>query len=92
MVSNMPFSIEGFRLHGAPAVAVLGAQPPVDGDGLRHFVVTTADGSLMLTVIADKATMPDLDHYLDLIRASLQELEEAAVGRTNQDPSDEIAS
>ncbi|MDH6280112.1 wax ester/triacylglycerol synthase domain-containing protein [Prescottella agglutinans] len=92
MVSNMPFSIEGFTLNGAPAVAVLGAQPPVDGDGLRHFVVTTADGSLMLTVVADSATMPDLDHYLDLIRASLTELEEAAAGATKQTPSDEIAS
>lgn len=92
MVSNMPFSIEGFTLDGAPAAAVIGAQPPVDGDNLRHFVVTTADGSLMLTVIADKATMPDLDHYLDLIRASLAELEEAAGARTDQDPSDEIAS
>lgn len=92
MVSNMPFSIEGFTLNGAPAVAVIGAQPPVDGDGLRHFVVTTADGSLMLTVVADTATMPDLHHYLDLIRASLTELEEAAVARKIQDPSDEIAS
>ena len=92
MVSNMPFSIEGFTLNGAPAVAVIGAQPPVDGDQLRHFVVTTADGSLMLTVIADKATMPDLDHYLELIRASLAELEDAADARTNQDPSDEMAS
>ncbi|MDH6676885.1 diacylglycerol O-acyltransferase [Rhodococcus sp. LBL1] len=92
MVSNMPFSIEGFTLNGAPAVAVIGAQPPVDGDGLRHFVVTTADGSLMLTVVADSATMPDLDHYLDLIRASLAELEEAAAGATKRTPSDEIAS
>ena len=92
MVSNMPFSIEGFTLNGAPAVAVIGAQPPVDGDGLRHFVVTTADGSLMLTVVADSATMPDLDHYLDLIRASLAELEEAAAGVTERAPSDEIAS
>ncbi|GAB2633003.1 wax ester/triacylglycerol synthase domain-containing protein [Prescottella soli] len=92
MVSNMPFSIAGFTLNGAPAVAVIGAQPPVDGDGLRHFVVTTADGSLMLTVVADSATMPDPDHYLGLIRASLAELEEAAADATKQDPSDEIAS
>lgn len=92
MVSNMPFSIEGFTLDGAPAVAVLGAQPPVDGDNLRHFVVTTADGSLMLTVIADKATMPDLDHYIELIRASLAEIVEAAVSRGKQDPSDEMVS
>ncbi|WP_433608203.1 wax ester/triacylglycerol synthase domain-containing protein [Prescottella agglutinans] len=92
MVSNMPFTVEGLTLNGAPGVAVLGAQPPVDGDGLRHFVVTAAGGNLMLTVVADVATMPDLDHYLDLIRTSLAELEEAAAGATKQTPSDEIAS
>ncbi len=92
MASNMPFSVEGLTLNGAPGVAVLGAQPPVDGDGLRHFVVTAAGGNLMLTVVADVATMPDLDHYLDLIRASLAELEDAAAGAAKRTPSDEIAS
>ncbi|RVW07412.1 DUF1298 domain-containing protein [Prescottella agglutinans] len=92
MVSNMPFSIEGFTLNGAPAAAVIGAQPPVDGDGLRHFVVTAAGGNLMLTVVADSATMPDLDHYLDLVRTSLAELEEAAAGTTKPSRSEEVAS
>lgn len=92
MVSNMPFSVEGLTLNGAPGVAVLGAQPPVDGDGLRHFVVTAAGGNLMLTVVADSATMPDLDHYLDLVRTSLAELEEAAAGTTKPSRSEEVAS
>jgi len=92
MISNMPFTVEGLTMNGAPGVAVLGAQPPVDGDGLRHFVVTAAGGNLMLTVVADVVSMPDLDHYLDLIRASLAELEEAAASATTRTPSDEIAS
>ncbi|MFC9515354.1 wax ester/triacylglycerol synthase domain-containing protein [Nocardiaceae bacterium NPDC056970] len=92
MISNVAFGVESLTLNGAPAVAVFGGQPPVDGDGLRHFLAAAAGGDVTLTVMADRAMMPDTDRYIDLIRASLAEFEEAAAGRTNQDPSDEIAS
>ncbi|WP_305093053.1 wax ester/triacylglycerol synthase domain-containing protein [Prescottella sp. R16] len=78
MVSNMPFTVDGLTLDGAPAVAVIGGQPPVDGDGLRHFVVAATGDRLTLTVVADAASMPDPGRYLDLIRMRLDELETAA--------------
>ncbi|WP_137723011.1 wax ester/triacylglycerol synthase domain-containing protein [Prescottella subtropica] len=78
MVSNMPFTVDGLTLNGAPGVAAIGGQPPVDGDGLRHFVIAADGDRLTLTVVADAASMPDPGHYLDLIRGRLDELEEAA--------------
>lgn len=92
MVSNVAFGVESLALNGAPSVAVFGGQPPVDGDGLRHFLAAAAGGDLTLTVMADRAMMPDTDRYIDLIRASLAEFEAAAVGGVPQDPSDEVAS
>ncbi|WP_107986018.1 wax ester/triacylglycerol synthase domain-containing protein [Rhodococcus sp. OK519] len=92
MISNVAFGVASLTLEGAPSVAVFGGQPPVDGDGLRHFLAAAAGGDLTLTVMADRAMMPDTDRYIALIRASLTEFENAAAGRTNQDPSDEIAS
>jgi hypothetical protein len=42
--------------------------------------------------MADRAMMPDTDRYIELIRASLADFEQVAAARTNQDPSDEMAS
>ncbi|QBJ98643.1 DUF1298 domain-containing protein [Rhodococcus sp. ABRD24] len=92
MVSNIPLTVEGLTFDGATAVAVLGSQPPVDGDRLRHFVTTGTDGGLTLTVIADPEAMPDLPHYLELVRASLAELEDAASVATRQPGASEITS
>lgn len=92
MVSNIPLSVEGLTLNGAPGAAVLATQPPVDGDGLRHFLVAASGGGLTLNVIADTATMPDLGHYLGLLRASFEELKEAASTREMKSDSAEIAS
>ncbi|NKS02981.1 DUF1298 domain-containing protein [Rhodococcus hoagii] len=92
MISNVAFGVASLTLEGAPSVAVFGGQPPVDGDGLRHFLAAAAGGDVTLTVMADRAMMPDTDRYIELIRASLAEFEEAAAARTNQDPSDEMAS
>ncbi len=39
--------------------------------------------------MADRAMMPDTDRYIELIRASLADFEQAPA-RTNQDPSDEM--
>ncbi|ERB54212.1 hypothetical protein N806_24110 [Rhodococcus sp. P27] len=78
MVSNIPLSVEGLTLAGAPGAAVLAVQAPIDGDGLRHFMVAAAGGGLTLNVIADTATMPDLHHYIELLRASFDDLAAAA--------------
>ncbi|QCQ92872.1 wax ester/triacylglycerol synthase domain-containing protein [Rhodococcus sp. SGAir0479] len=93
MISNVAFGVESLTLEGAPAAAVFGGQPPVDGDGLRHFLAAAAGGDLTLTVFADRAMMPDPHRYIDLIRASLAELEQVAtVDGPVQGPSDGIAS
>lgn len=77
-VSNIPLSVDGLTFNDAPGAAVLAIQPPVDGDGLRHFLVATAGGGLTLNVIADAETMPDLGLYLLAIRESFDELRKAA--------------
>ncbi|MDI9919117.1 WS/DGAT domain-containing protein, partial [Rhodococcus sp. IEGM 1379] len=92
MVSNIPLSVEGLTLNGAPGVAVLANQAPVHGDGLRHFLVAARGGGLTLNVIVDVTMMPDLGHYLELLRASFEELKEAANSRALQSGSAEIAS
>ncbi|MHD0306610.1 wax ester/triacylglycerol synthase domain-containing protein [Rhodococcus erythropolis] len=92
MVSNIPLSVEGLTLNGAPGAAVLATQPPVDGDGLRHFMVAAAGGGLTLNVIADTATMPDLHHYIELLRASFDDLAAAAAMQTADSPNQEVAS
>ena len=92
MVSNFPLSVERLTLNGAPGAAVIGVQPPVDGDGLRHFMGVAAGGELPLNVCADTASMPDLGHYLGLLRASFEELKEAANSRELENGSAEIAS
>lgn len=92
MVSNIPLSVNGLTLNGATGTAVLANQAPVDGDGLRHFMVAASGGNLTLNVIADAATMPDLGHYLELLRASFEELKEAAKTRELESNSTVIAS
>ncbi len=92
MVSNIPLSVEGLTLAGAPGAAVLAVQAPIDGDGLRHFMVAAAGGGLTLNVIADTATMPDLHHYIELLRASFDDLAAAAAMQTADSPDQEVAS
>ncbi|ROZ49539.1 DUF1298 domain-containing protein [Rhodococcus sp. WS3] len=92
MVSNIPLSVEGLTLNGAPGAAVLANQPPVDGDGLRHFMVAASGGGLTLNVIADTASMPDLHHYIELLRASFEELKKSAGISALRNDSEEFAS
>ncbi|NMM88438.1 acyltransferase [Rhodococcus sp. SRB_17] len=92
MVSNIPLSVEGLTLNGAPGAAVLATQPPVDGDGLRHFMVAASGDGLTLNVIADPVSMPDLHHYIGLLRSSFEDLKEVASHQALQNDSAEIAS
>jgi diacylglycerol O-acyltransferase / wax synthase len=77
-VSNIPVTMNGCTFSGAPAKAVLGGQPPVDGDTLRHYLLAGADGDLILNVFSSSASMPDSGTYLTCLRHSLAELSRAA--------------
>ncbi|MDV8069820.1 wax ester/triacylglycerol synthase family O-acyltransferase [Rhodococcus sp. IEGM 1366] len=76
-ISNVPVTIDGNVFDGAPAVAVLGGQAPVDGDVLRHFLIAAAGGALTLNVIVARGAMPDPEHYVVLLRESFDELRQA---------------
>lgn len=78
MVSNIPGDVEGFRFAGARGVAVLASQPPIDGDGLRHFLVVARGGALTLSVIVNASVMPNPKRYVQLLRESFEELKESA--------------
>lgn len=78
IVSNIPMSVAGLSVNGAPCVGVLGTQPPIDKDCVRHFLTVATGDKLVLTVTADRAAVPDLSHYMGLIRESFDELEKAA--------------
>lgn len=91
-VSNIPLSIEGLTLNGAPGAAVLAIQPPVDSDGLRHFMVASIGGGLTLNVIADAQTMPDIHPYLLLVRESFENLKQASEERSRRIDRNKITS
>ena len=76
-ISNVPVSVDGNVFEGAPAVAVLGGQAPVDGDILRHFLIAARGGSLTLNVIVSQETMPDIEHYVELLRVGFTTLLQA---------------
>ena len=92
MVSNIPLSVDGLTLNGAPGAAVLATQPPVDGDGLRHFMVAASGGGLTLNVIADTVAMPDLHHYIGLLRASFEQLKMASDERSRDLDRNKVTS
>lgn len=77
-VSNIPVTVDGCTFAGAPAVAILGGQPPVDGDALRHYLLAAADGKLILNFFSSSAALPDPDGYVRLLRKSLVDLSQAA--------------
>ncbi|GAA3171395.1 hypothetical protein GCM10020255_060280 [Rhodococcus baikonurensis] len=58
-------------------MAVLGGQAPVDGDILRHFLIAARGGSLTLNVIVSQETMPDIEHYVELLRVGFTTLLQA---------------
>lgn len=76
-VSNIPRPAGDVSLNGAPVVALLGSQPPVDRDCVRHYLTVSPGGKYMLTVTADKAAIPDLPRYLAAARDCFDELKKA---------------
>lgn len=85
-VSNVPVSVDGNVFEGAPAVAVLGGQAPVNGDTLRHFLIAARGGALTLNVIVSREAMPDVHHYVELLRAEFGALLRAVQTREVVEP------
>lgn len=74
MVSNIPWTGDSGELRGAPAVWSFGLLGIVDGDGLRHLIISRSDDEIQLSFCTDPAMMPDVDRYRDLLVASFDEL------------------
>lgn len=77
-VSNIPLSVNDCSFHGAPAVAILGGQPPTAGDALRHYLLSAGDDRLVLNFFSSTAAMPFPALYAGFLRDSFAELVEAA--------------
>lgn len=73
-VSNIPLSIDGCEYRGAPAAALLGCQPPLDGDGVRHFLTVSAEDYFILCVSSSTAIMPDPTRYLTILEGVFDEI------------------
>lgn len=73
LISNVPSMAAGAHFGQAPIVAEFSALTLGDGDCLAHFV-SSVEGRVSLTVTADSAALPDLDHYAELLRAQFTSL------------------
>lgn len=78
MISNIPLAVDGCAFFGAPATLALGTQPPVDGDGVRHFLTAAADGGFELAIVSGAGAIPDPDRYAALLAATFAEMIAAA--------------
>jgi hypothetical protein len=67
-----PLYLCGARLVGYTAMAAL-----MDNLGLSH-TATSYDGKLTITPVCDRQMMPDPDCYYECLRASFEELRDAA--------------
>ena len=81
MISNIPLVVAGCRFFGAPAVLGLGTQPPVDGDGARHFLTAAADGGFEIAVVSGANAIADPDRYAERLTEVFGEMVAAAQPR-----------
>lgn len=72
-ISNVPPVAEHLEFLGAPMIAAFGVLPIMDGDGLRHLVVSQAD-RLLIAFSSDTAMLPDPAHYGELLIRSFRRL------------------
>lgn len=84
MISNIPWTGDTGMLRGAPAVWGFGLLGIVDGDGLRHLIISRTDDEIQLSFCADTAMLPDTDRYRHLLLASFGELVASASAFENQ--------
>ena len=76
VVTNVPGSQVPLYFAGARLVTFFGGAGVADGMGLLHGVSSYV-GQLILSVVADRAMLPDPGHYADLLEQSFAELASA---------------
>ena len=79
VVTNVPGPQVPLYFAGARLVTYFGGAGLGDGMGLLHGIGSYC-GQLIVSVVSDRAMMPDPGHYAELIERSFAELEEATVG------------
>src|SRR5699024_7466979 len=81
MISNIPLVVAGCRFFGAPAVLGLGTQPPVDGDGARHFLTAAADGGFEIAAASGATAIAGPDRDADRLAEVIGEMVAEAQAR-----------
>jgi WS/DGAT/MGAT family acyltransferase len=83
IISIHPGPARPLFLCGARLVGYTGMAALMDDLGLSH-TVTTYDGRLTIAPVCDRQMMPDPDVYYECLRASFEELRDAAQAATKQ--------
>ncbi|WP_188543458.1 wax ester/triacylglycerol synthase domain-containing protein [Rhodococcoides trifolii] len=73
MISNVTYGRGPLQLNGAPVVGCLGVLPTVRGVHLAHSV-RSVGSSISISVASNRAVMPDIEHYMDLLQAAMSSL------------------
>jgi WS/DGAT/MGAT family acyltransferase len=76
LVTNVPGPRQALYLCGAKLVRTTGCLPMYDGMGLGHCISSYGD-EFFFIITADRDMLPDSDFYMDCLRASFAELDEA---------------
>lgn len=83
IVTNVPGPPGKFHFAGAEAVRAYGTGILGDGVALLH-TVTSYNGDVVLTFLADRDAMPDPANYAEMLQQSFDDLMEAAAARTKK--------
>lgn len=77
MLSNVSYGRGPLELLGAPVVGCYGVLPAVRGVHLTHSV-RSVGSSISMSVASNARAMPDIEHYMSLIREAVDRLEREA--------------
>lgn len=91
VITNVPGPPGKFYFAGAEAVKSYGLGILAEGMGLFH-TVTSYDGNVCLTVLADRDILPDPANYANMVQQSFDDLMEAAATRASEQPAKKKAS
>jgi WS/DGAT/MGAT family acyltransferase len=80
IVTNVPGVQAPIYMCGAKALVWLGAGPVFDGMGLFN-TINSYNGVLAFAYVCDRDMMPDPEVYAECLKASFEELEDAALPR-----------
>lgn len=73
MISNVTYGRGPLQLGGAPVVGCLGVLPTVRGVHIAHSIRSVGN-SISVSVASNRAVMPDIEHYMDLLRDAMARL------------------